>query len=98
MTNLSVVAKIVAKKDSVVSVRSELLKLIEPTRKEVGCIEYHLHQDNENPAVFIFHETWESLVCLENHMNTDHFKSFVKATDSLVEEIAVHKMTRIEQG
>lgn len=96
MSNLTVVAKVVAKKDSVESVKNEMLKLIVPTRKEDGCIEYNLHQDNDDPAVFVFYETWESLACLENHMSTDHFKSFVSAIGSLVEEMAVHKMTRIE--
>ena len=60
MSNLTVVAKVTAKKDSVDNVKSELLKLITPTRKENGCIEYNLHQDNDDPAVFIFYETWES--------------------------------------
>lgn len=96
MPKLNVVAKVVAKKGSVENVKDELLKLIAPTRKEDGCIAYNLHQDNEDPAVFIFYETWENLACLENHMNTDHFKSYVNAVGSLIEEKVVHKMTRIE--
>jgi len=94
--NLTVVAKVTAKKDSVDNVKSELLKLITPTRKENGCIEYSLHQDNDDPAVFVFYETWESLTCLENHTNTDHFKNYVSAVGGLIEEKVVHKMTRIE--
>ena len=96
MPNLTVVAKITAKKDSVDNVKSELLKLITPTRKENGCIEYNLHQDNDDPAVFVFYETWESLACLENHTNTDHFKNYVSAVGSLIEEKVVQKMARIE--
>jgi quinol monooxygenase YgiN len=95
MSKLTVVAKVVAQQESLEIVKSELLKLIEPTRKEVGCIDYNLHQDNENPAVFIFYETWESLAHLDDHMNSDHFKNFVNVVGSLVDEIAVHKMTRI---
>lgn len=98
MSKLSVVAKITAKKEAVEIVKSELLKLIAPTRKENGCISYNLHQDNDDPAVFIFCETWESLACLECHMNTDHFKTYVDAVGSLIEEKAVYKMTRIESG
>jgi quinol monooxygenase YgiN len=92
---LIVVGKVVAKNESVEIVKSELMKLIEPTRKEDGCIEYKLHQDNEVPARFIFYETWESLAHLEKHMNTDHFKNFVSFVGSLVEEIAIHKVTII---
>lgn len=96
MSKLTVIAKITAKKESVESVRCELLKLIEPTRRENGCIAYNLHQDNEDPAVFIFYETWESLACLASHMNSAHFKNYVSAVGDLIEEKSVHKMTRIE--
>ena len=95
MSKLTVVAKVIAKKNSIENVKSEMLKLIEPTRKEHGCIEYLLHQDNEQPAVFVFYETWENLASLESHMNTEHFKNYVNAVGSLIEEKVVQKMTRI---
>ena len=95
MSKLTVIAKVIAKKNSIENVKSELLKLIEPTRKEHGCIEYFLHQDNEQPAVFVFYETWENLASLESHMNTEHFKNYVNAVGSLIEEKVVQKMTRI---
>ena len=95
MSKLTVVAKILAKQDAIDTVRTELLKLVEPTRQEDGCIEYKLHQDNDTPAVFVFYETWESLACLEKHMNTDHFKNYVAAVGSLIEEKVVHKMTQL---
>ncbi len=96
MSRLIVVAKVLAKKDSIDAVKTELLKLIDPTRKEDGCIEYNLHQDNENPAVFVFCEIWESSACLEKHMNSEHFKNYVNTVATLIEEKVVHKMTRIE--
>lgn len=96
MAHVTVVAKIVAKKGSVENVRNELLKLVTPTRKEHGCIEYNLHQDNDDPAVFVFYETWESLACLEKHMNTGHFTEYVAAVSNMIEEKVVHKLTRIE--
>lgn len=95
MPKLTVVAKLTAKKESVENVKKELLKLITPTRDEAGCIEYILHQDSDNPAVFIFYETWESSDCLEKHMNSDHFTSYISAVGSMIEEKIVHKMTRI---
>jgi len=95
MSNLIVVATVVAKKEFVEIVKSELLKLVPPTRKEAGCIEYNLHQDNEDPAVFVFYETWDGLASLENHMNSEHFKNYVNAVGDLIEEKVVHKMTRI---
>lgn len=96
MAKLTVVAKVVAKKDYIELVKTELLKLIAPTRKEDGCIEYCLHQGNDDPAVFIFYETWESEACLARHMDSDHFKNYVSAVDGIIDEKVVNKMTRIE--
>jgi len=96
MSRLTVVAKVVAKQESVENVRRELLKLVAPTRKEDGCIDYNLHRDNDNPALFIFYENWESAACLEKHIGSDHYKAYAKAVDGLIEEKVVHKMTRIQ--
>jgi len=96
VSKLTVVAKVVAKSDAVNAVKTELYKLIAPTRKEDGCIEYKLHQDNEDPTVFIFYETWDSLDCLQKHTNTDHYKAYAQAVGDMLAEKIVHKMTQIE--
>lgn len=49
---LTIVAKILAKTKKRELVKSELLKLTNNTRGEEGCINYDLHQDNENPNLF----------------------------------------------
>jgi quinol monooxygenase YgiN len=95
MSKITVVAKIVAKKDCVEAVKAELLKLIPPTRRESGCIEYNLHQDNQDPSIFLFYETWESAAYIENHISTNHYNEYVKALDGMLEEKIVNKMTRI---
>ena len=95
MSLVTVVAKLVVKEDAVETVRAELLKLIEPTQQEVGCIEYRLHQDNNDTNVFIFYENWENLACLEQHIATPHYSNYIAAVDGLIEEKIVHKMTRI---
>ena len=95
MPQVTVVAKVVAKKGSVERVRSELLRLIAPTRNEDGCIEYRLHQDHDDPAVFIFYEIWESESSLARHMESDHFNNYVSAISGMLEEKIVHRMTMI---
>jgi quinol monooxygenase YgiN len=95
MPVVTVVAKLVVREDAVEAVKAELLKLIEPTRQEAGCIEYHLHQDNDDPKVFIFHENWQSMASLERHMASTHFQDYVAAVDGMIEEKGVHKMTCI---
>lgn len=96
MSKLTVVAKIVAKKDAVEKVQGELLKLIAPTRKEDGCISYNLFQDNDNSSAFVFFENWQSAAHLEAHMNTTHFQAFAKAIDGLTEEVAINKLTQVD--
>lgn len=96
MSKITVVARVVAKKAAVEAVKTELLKLIGPTRKERGCIEYRLHQDNQDPAVFLFYETWEDAGSLDKHINTDHYHAYVRAVSEMIEGKVVNKMTRLE--
>lgn len=96
MSPLIVIAKVVANKESVEQLKSELLKLVAPTRQEEGCISYTLHQDNEDSSVFIFYETWQSLVHLERHIASDHYRAYASAAEGLIAWKAVNKMTRLD--
>ena len=95
MSTVTVVAKVTAKTDFIEAVKVELLKMIAPTRKEDGCMEYRLHQDNDNPAVFVFYENWRDISYLEQHMNSQHFKAYIAAVSDLIADKIVHKMTEI---
>lgn len=95
MAKVTVVAKLTVREDSIEPVRAELLKMIAPTRQEEGCIEYRLHQDLENPAVFIFYENWQNMEFLIKHLNSQHFQEYVAAVGDLVIEKIVHKMAEI---
>jgi len=95
MAMLTIVAHIKAKADKVELVKTELLKLIETTRAEQGCIIYNLHQDNENPAHFLFYENWESRDLWQTHMDNQHLKDYLKAVEGAVEEFTLHEMTQI---
>ena len=95
MSTVTVVAKVTAKTDTIEAVKAELLKMIAPTRKEEGCIEYRLHQDNDNPTVFVFYENWMDISYLEKHMKSQHFLAYVAAVDDLIADKIVHKMTEI---
>ena len=95
MSTLTIVAKIEAKPESIELVKAELLKLIEPTRKEAGCIQYDLHQDNTNPEVFVFYENWESRELWQAHMNNDHLKAYMEATEGAVANFTLNEMAVI---
>ena len=94
MANLTIIAHIVAHPDKIELVRNELLKLIEPTRAEEGCIKYELHQDNNNPAHLVFHENWSSRELWQDHMGSDHILRYLQATQGAVESFTIQEMTR----
>lgn len=95
MTRLTIVANIKAHPNKIDLVKSELLKLIETTRAEKGCINYDLHQDNENPAHFMFYENWESRNLWQTHMNAPHLAAYMAATEGAVSDFTLNEMAVI---
>jgi len=93
--HLTIVADIKAKSDQIDLVKAELLKLIATTRAEEGCINYDLHQDNEDPAHFLFYENWESRELWQAHMGNQHLKDYMAATDGAVAEFTLSEMTQV---
>jgi len=49
---------------------------VEPSRKEPGCIEYHMLRDKEDPSLFIFYEIWASKAALDVHSALPHMQKF----------------------
>lgn len=95
MAQLTIVANIRTKADKIDLVKAELLKLIDITRAEEGCINYNLHQDNENPTHFLFYENWESRELWQVHMGNKHLQGYMAATEGAVEEFTLNEMTKI---
>ena len=96
MAKLTIVANIKTKAEKVELVKAELLKLIDVTRAEAGCINYDLHQDNENPTHFLFYENWESRELWQAHMDNKHLQEYMTATEGAVEEFTLNEMSHIE--
>ena len=92
---LTIVAKIYAKPEKRELVKNELVKLINTTLKEEGCINYDLHQDNENENLFLFYENWESRELWQKHMNNYHLTEYSKATKGAVDSFELYEMTRV---
>jgi quinol monooxygenase YgiN len=95
MSKLTIVAHITAKSDKIELVKAELEKLIDVTRAEEGCRQYDLHQDNEDPAHFMFYENWDSRELWQAHMNNQHLKDYLAATDGAVEVFTLHEMAHL---
>lgn len=95
MANLTIVANIIAKTDKIDLIKAELEKLVDATRAEAGCINYDLHQDNDNPTHFMFYENWESRELWQTHMGAQHLQDYMAATDGAVEQFTLNEMTII---
>lgn len=95
MAKLTIIASIKVKSGKIEVVKLELKKLISITQAEEGCMQYDLHQDNENPAHFLFYENWESREQWQTHMNNQHLKDYMAATDGMVEEFTLNEMSHI---
>jgi quinol monooxygenase YgiN len=54
--------------------KEALTALIEPTRREAGCIRYDLVRGLGKPAEFAFIEEWESAAHLDAHSQTAHVR------------------------
>ena len=83
---LTVFAEIRANPGKEEAVREVLKGLIEPTRKEEGCVQYILHVDNDNPSHFVFYETWRSMAHLQAHIATPHMQAFMARSGELQAE------------
>nr|WP_299172080.1 putative quinol monooxygenase [uncultured Allomuricauda sp.] len=92
---LTIIAQILAKEEHRELVKSELLKLIDVTKAEEGCIDYDLHQDNENANLFLFYENWESRELWQKHMESQHVTRCTTATEDAVENVILNEMTGI---
>ena len=93
MPLLTIIAKFIIL-DNTEVVKKELLRLVEPTHKEKGCVDYTFYLDNEDPNIIMLYENWESEEDLNAHMNTEHFAECFKKIEGMF-ELEVHKLTQI---
>ena len=95
MNKLTIVGDMYINADKLEFVKAELMKLVAPSRKDKGCIQYDLHQDNVKPEHFLFFEIWESREDWVQHMEAPHVKAGLEAIDGMVETASTHEMTYI---
>ncbi|MGC8603045.1 MAG: putative quinol monooxygenase [Desulfomonilaceae bacterium] len=86
MAQVTVVARIIAKPGMEDVVKSTLMELVEPTRKESGCINYDLHLSTDNKALFLFHENWASKKALDEHLAMPYLQHFLERSSEILAE------------
>jgi len=69
-----VIAKLQVRAGKEETLKGIMLELVEPTRKEKGCISYEFLQDRQNPAVLTLVEQWETEADLNTHLGLPHLQ------------------------
>jgi quinol monooxygenase YgiN len=87
-TGLTVIAYITAKAGHQDQVRGALLDLVAQTRNEKGCVNYDLHQSQENASEFAIYENWERPADLDAHAKSPHLQTFTRVAGRLLERPA----------
>ena len=64
----------VVKQSSEEKVRTILLAMLEPTRKEDGCLKYKLFENLQDHRQFTLIGAWENEDAFEDHLQSDHFR------------------------
>ena len=95
---LTVIAHLRAIDGQIEETRAFLTGLIPPTREEPGCVEYWLHQDDEDPAEFTFYENWTTREEWDKHMEMPHLQAFAKVKDKVFELQKLRLMTMISDA
>ena len=80
---ITVVATFQAKPGKEAELRTALIGLIAPTRKEAGCLNYDLHMAKDDPTKFLFHENWTSQGHLDAHLKNTHIQVLLPRLDEL---------------
>jgi quinol monooxygenase YgiN len=63
---------------------AELRALVDPTRKEEGCLRYALHRSVDSPDAFFLHEIWATREHHRLHTQTPHFLKWDARKDGLL--------------
>jgi len=95
MKTLTCIAKITAQDQHKAIVLEQLSKIIAPTLREKGCINYDLHIDNENDAVFFFHENWQSGQDLDAHLESAHIKACFGVIGEMLDSVEISRMSKV---
>lgn len=92
--NIVLIARLKVKNDKIEQARSAALVIVEPSRKEAGCINYDIHQSIEDETVFFWHETWVNKAAIDEHFATSFFGEFFKVVEEVAAEPPQINLTR----
>ena len=79
-----VIARITARPEHADELKAVLLRIVQPTRAERGCVRYELHQSETDAADFVFIEEWTDGAAIAAHMQAKHVRDALQKAAALV--------------
>ncbi len=95
MSEVAVVATIVARPGMEEKLMEQLGLIVGPSRVEAGALQYDLHRDREDPCRFVCIERWASDAALAAHASSAHLRAFQETAAEWIERSEVRVMQRI---
>ncbi|MBW7982944.1 putative quinol monooxygenase [Enterobacillus tribolii] len=95
MSEVNVVALIVALPEHRAAVDKAVRAMVAPTHTEPGCIQYDLHEETEHPGSFVFIERWKSEQALKEHMAMPYHDAFLAELNGKLAKLEVKKLVRL---
>lgn len=89
------VARLKVKPDKIEEAKAAALAIVEPSRKEEGCINYDVHQSIEDPTVFVWHETWADKAAIDEHFDKTYFIEFAQVVQRVAAEPSQITLTKM---
>ena len=74
-STIHVVARLVARPETIEALKLTLHELVTATRQEAGCDSYELLHNNHDPTDFVFVEEWSSDEALDAHLSSAHMQA-----------------------
>ena len=95
-THLTLLARLKAKPGKENALKAALMKLVPASRAEAGCINYDLHEDNNDSSVYWFYENWKDEAALAAHTQEPHYLELGRVKDDLLAEpVQLMRLTEI---
>ncbi|WP_434362313.1 antibiotic biosynthesis monooxygenase [Parasalinivibrio latis] len=90
------IADIIAHPGKEKELEKSIFTVMAPTRKEPGCIQYDLHKDVEKPGKYIMYEIWESQKAIEQHIASEHVKTFLdEVNNNIMKDLIINRCEKL---
>ena len=81
-----VFVKLHAREGEEQAVEEALREVLEPSREEPGCLDFHMFRSMRDPRLFYIHSRWVDEAAFQQHAVLAHTERFLKKVDALLDQ------------